>query len=69
MSPFRDLLKPATKFKWKASLDKAFEESEVKIVRLVKNGVKMFDPELVTCLSTDYCQTCVGWILQQKMST
>ena len=26
----------------------------------------MFDPELVTCLSTDFCKTGLGWILQQK---
>ena len=39
----------------------------MEIVRLVKDGVKMFDPELVTCLSTDFCQTGLGWILQQKV--
>ena len=39
----------------------------MEIVRLVKNGVRMFDPELMTCLSTDFCQTGVGWVLQQKV--
>ena len=66
MAPFRDLLKPDNKFEWTADLDKSFEESKVEIVRLVRNGVKMFDPKLVTCLSTDFCKTGLGWILQQK---
>ena len=55
MAPFRELLKPDVKFEWTADLDEAFEKSKVEIVRLVKDGVKMFDPKLVTCLSTDFC--------------
>ena len=57
MAPFRDLLKPSVKFEWTGELDTAFRESKVEIVRMVKDGVKMFDPELVTCLSSDFCQT------------
>ena len=67
MAPFRDLLKPGIKFEWTPGLDEAFEKSKVEIVRLVKDGVKMFDPKLVTCLSTDFCKTGLGWILQQKV--
>ena len=66
MAPFRELLKPAIKFEWTPELHRAFESSKVEIVRLVKDGVKMFDPELTTCLSTDFCRTGLGWILQQK---
>ena len=66
MAPFRDLLKAKEKFVWTEVLDKAFEESKLDIVKLVKNGIRMFDPGLVTCLSTDFCQTGLGWILQQK---
>merc|ERR1711954_344359 len=66
MAPFRELLKPATKFEWTAELDEAFERSKMEIVQLVKDGVKMFDPNLTTCLSTDFCRTGLGWILQQK---
>ena len=69
MAPFRELLKPDKKFEWTAELNEAFENSKVEIVRLVKDGVKMFDPELVTCLSTDFCKTGLGWILQQKVCT
>ena len=67
MAPFRELLKPAVKFEWTSLLDKAFRDSKLEIVRLVKDGVKMFDMGLVTCLSTDFCQSGLGWILQQKV--
>ena len=67
MAPFRELLKPDGKFEWTADMNEAFEKSKVEIVRLVKDGVKMFDPKLVTCLSTDFCKTGLGWILQQKV--
>merc|ERR1711942_90788 len=69
MAPFRELLKPDRKFEWTAGLDEAFKKSKMEIVRLVKDGVKMFDPQLVTCLSTDFCKTGLGWILQQKVCT
>ena len=67
MAPFRDLLKPSVKFEWTEQLDRAFQESKLEIVRMVENGVKMYDPELVTCLSSDFCKTGLGWILQQKI--
>ena len=66
MEPFQDLLKPSTKFEWTAQLERAFVESKEEIVRLVTDGVKQFKPERVTCLSTDYSNTGLGWILQQK---
>ena len=66
MELFRDLLKPSTKFEWTTQLERAFVESKEEIVRLVTDGVKQFKPERVTCLSTDYSNTGLGWILQQK---
>ena len=66
MAPFRELLKPTNKFNWTDELDKSFIEAKHEIVRLVKAGVQMFDPELITCLSTDFCKSGLGWILQQK---
>ena len=63
MAPFRDLLKAGNKFEWTEDLNKAFEASKQEIVRLVQNGVQMFDPELVTCLSTDFFKTSLWWIL------
>ena len=66
MAPFRELLKPDNKFSWTEELDESFIAAKQEIVRLVKDGVMMFDPALVTCLSTDFCKTGLGWILQQK---
>ena len=33
---------------------------------MIQEGVHSFDPELTTCLSTDYSKDGMGWILQQK---
>ena len=45
----------------------AFKESEKEIVRLVEDGVKMFDPGRGTYLSTDFSKQEFGWLLQQKV--
>ena len=67
IAPFRHLLKPSTKFEWTDELGECFEESKKKIIGLIEDGVRSFDPQLVTCLSPDWCQDGVGWILQQKV--
>ena len=57
MAPFRHLLKPKTKFEWTPALQKAFEASKVNIVEKIKEGVMMFDPNLPTCVATDFYGT------------
>ena len=64
MDPFRHLLK--NKFIWDDAIEEAFVASKKEIVRLVKDGMFSFDPELKTCLSPDYSKAGMGWILQQK---
>ena len=64
--PFRKLLKPATPYIWTDELDKAFQDSKLKIISLVKEGVKLFVVDRHTCLSKDYSKSGIGWILQQK---
>ena len=66
MAPFRHLLKPSTNFEWTEELGKSFDESKRKIIGLIEDGVRSFDPQLVTCLSPDWCKDGIGWILQQK---
>ena len=66
MEPFQDPLKLSAKFEWTVQLERAFVESKTKIVRLVKDRVKQFKSELVTCISTDYSNTGLGLILQLK---
>ena len=52
---------------WTEELGECFEESKKKIIGLIEDGVRSFDPQLVTCLSPDWCQDGIGWILQQKV--
>ena len=66
MAPFRHLLRPSTKFEWTKELEECFAESKKKIIGLIEDGVRSFDPQLVTCLSPDWCKDGIGWILQQK---
>ena len=50
MQPFRELVKHNATFVWNDLLDQAFQESKVKIVELVKEGIAAFDVNRVTCL-------------------
>jgi len=43
MLPFRELLKPATPFRWDSNLNQLFEESKTAITGEIVNGVKIFD--------------------------
>ena len=66
MAPFRHLLSSNNVFEWTEELDKVFSVSKEKIIQMIQEGVYSFDPELITCLSTDYSKEGMGWILQQK---
>ena len=67
MAPFRELLRTKDhKFYWDAKLDKQFEESKRNIVGEIKEGVKMFEMNRLTCLSTDYSKSGIGYFLFQK---
>ena len=65
MEPFRQLLSSKTFF-WDSTLDKIFESSKEKIIELVKDGVKTFEPQRPTCLTTDWSKTGIGFELTQK---
>ena len=66
MAPFRHLLSSNNVFEWTKELEQAFSVSKEKIIQMIQEGVYSFDPELITCLSTDYSKEGMGWILQQK---
>ena len=67
MAPFRELLKTKDrKFYWDDMLDQAFEESKRRIVREIEEGVKTFEVNRPTCLSTDFSKTGIGYFLFQK---
>ena len=68
MAPFRELLKTKEnrKFFWDHSLDQLFQHSKEVIAQHVEDGVRTFEPNRPTCLSTDWSKTGIGFILQQK---
>ena len=43
MQPFRDLVKPKSKFYWDSSLQKLFEESKTQLIASAFEGIKSFD--------------------------
>ena len=53
MAPFRKLLSPKSEFVWTQELNDCFETSKREILPAVKNGIKSFDTNLPTVLSTD----------------
>ena len=63
MAPFRELLRKNVKFYWDDTLDRIFEQSKREIVEQVKDGVKMFSPDRVTCLATDWSKVGIGFFL------
>ena len=68
MAPFRDLLKTkeGMRFYWDRALDELFEKSKQVIRQHVENGVRAFEINRPTCLSTDWSKTGIGFLLQQK---
>ena len=66
MKPFKDLLSPKTQFRWDEALDEAFRTSKVKIVDMIAEGVKIFDPHRTTVLSPDWSCSGIGYWLFQK---
>ena len=66
MKPFRTLLKPSTKFVWTEELTEAFEQSKEVIIREMRDGVRLFDPSRLTCLSTDWSVDGIGFFMMQK---
>ena len=67
MAPFRDLLsKKFGKFYWDDSLNTIFEDSKIKIIDMIKHGVRAFEINRPTCLSTDWSKTGLGYTLFKK---
>ena len=66
MAPFRHLLQPKTPFVWSDELDALFDECKHIIAREIEHGVKIFDPNRPTCLTTDWSKDGIGFWLLQK---
>ena len=69
MLPFRQLLKPNTTFQWTDELQALFDESKLVIASEIEDGVRIFDPNKLTCLATDWSKDGIGyWLLQKHCS-
>ena len=66
MKPFRTLLKPSTKFEWTDDLTSSFRQSKEAIIQEMRDGVRLFDPARLTCLSTDWSVDGIGFFMMQK---
>ena len=66
MLPFRHLLKPGETFTWTGEIEEAFIKAKETILESVREGVKTFNPELKTCVATDWSKKGIGFILLQK---
>ena len=66
VAPMRPLLKKNAQFEWTDALNEAFEKSKVQIINAIKNGVEIFDKDRITCLSTDWSKSGIGYYLMQK---
>jgi hypothetical protein len=66
MAPFRELLLKNKRFYWDETLDRLFQNSKEKIVSLVKDGIKTFEMNRPTCLTTDWSKIGIGFTLCQK---
>ena len=51
---------------WDEELGRIFEESKKVIIEKIKDGVCSFEKDGVTCLSTDWSKTGIGFTLTQK---
>ena len=70
MAPFRDLLKPSNaskgKIYWDEQLEHIFKESKTEILEAMREGVRMFTPDLPIAVSTDFSKDGLGNSLFQK---
>lgn len=66
MAPFRELLKHDGKFYWDATLEHLFQESKQKILDSIDEGVRSFEVNRQTCITTDWSKTGLGFTLLQK---
>ena len=66
MLPFRNLLKKNAEWYWDENLTRLFLKSKNIIAEQIRHGITLFQPGKPTCLSTDWCQHGIGFILSQK---
>ena len=66
MEPFRELVKPTTKFHWDDNLNELFIDSKQLLISKVIDGINTFDLTKNTCLQTDWSKDGIGYLLLQQ---
>ena len=66
VEPFRKFLSPKEKFYWNNELNDIFEASKEAIIKMIQDGVQIFDIKRKTCLRCDWSQEGIGYYLMQK---
>ena len=66
MQPFRELVKPKSKFYWDDKLETLFRESKEILIKQSTEGIQTFDTRKNTCLQTDWSRDGIGYLLLQQ---
>ena len=66
MNPFRELMKPKTKFVWTEELQQLFEASKLQLISLCQEGIRSYDIKRHTILQCDWSKDGIGFLLLQK---
>lgn len=66
MAPFRGLLEKGKPFYWDDTLESVFKKSKAAIIDAIKDGVRSFEKDRPTWLSTDWSKSGIGFTLFQK---
>ena len=66
MAPFKPFLSKYKRFEWTEEMNIAFEQSKIAIVDAIKECVKIYDINKLTCLRPDWSETGIGYFLSQK---
>ena len=67
MDNFRDLTKPTVKtWQWTPTLRDEFRKSKEEIISRVKEGVKTYDINKLTCVSSDWSKSGIGMLVSQN---
>merc|ERR1712082_353633 len=67
MVNFHEMTKPTCKtWQWTPTLREEFNKSKMEIIRRVEDGVKTYDLDRLTCVSSDWSKAGIGLLVSQK---
>ena len=66
MAQLKPILSPKTSYAWAEELGDAFTCSKVELIKVIKQGVRIFNTHQRTCLNSDWLKTGITYWLQIK---